>query len=191
LTITTNLEILYTSNYLHRQQLACNSYLFCTKLGHSMKPRSITWSSNSFDKLQWCALVPKLSNENTWYMLVILVEVHITCVLYRLTQRCNLVVCSNLFIVGQSIVSLVIKQIITTINLTFNKLIYWPTWPIWKQLCTWLQTFVGFANIHGAIINTNFFISKLDGHFNEDYYYHEIIRHSLVCKIIVGDNFFY
>jgi hypothetical protein len=38
----------------------------------------------------------------------------------------NFLVCSKLFTIGKSIVSLVLHEFVTIINVTFKKLISWP-----------------------------------------------------------------
>jgi hypothetical protein len=49
-----------------------------------------------------------ISKQEIIYKLVIHVEVHVVCALYKLAQGCYLLVCSERFDVGQSIMYLVI-----------------------------------------------------------------------------------
>jgi hypothetical protein len=49
-----------------------------------------------------------ISKQDIIYKLAIHVEVHVVCALYKLAQVCYLLVCSELFDVGQSTMYLVI-----------------------------------------------------------------------------------
>ncbi len=49
------------------------------------------------------------------------------CAFDKLAQRDNLLICSALFVVGQLIVSLVLREIIITFNVVFKNLIIWPS----------------------------------------------------------------
>ncbi len=49
------------------------------------------------------------------------------CAFYKLTQRTNVLVCSELFGVGRSIISLVVRKVIRVINIIFKRMITWPS----------------------------------------------------------------
>ncbi len=56
----------------------------------------------------------------------ILVEVRMACAFDILAQGCNLLICSALFVVGQSIVSFFLREVIIAFNVVFKNLITWP-----------------------------------------------------------------
>jgi hypothetical protein len=51
------------------------------------------------------------------------VEVQVACAFYKLAQGCNVLICKELFIVGQSTISFVLQEVITTFNVVFKNLI--------------------------------------------------------------------
>jgi hypothetical protein len=52
--------------------------------------------------------------------------VQVVCAFYKLAQGCNLLICKELFIMGQSTISFVLQEVITTFNVIFKNLITWP-----------------------------------------------------------------
>ncbi len=54
------------------------------------------------------------------------IEVRMACAFEKLAQGCNLLICSALFVVGQLIVSLVLREVIIAFNVIFKNLITWP-----------------------------------------------------------------
>jgi hypothetical protein len=47
-------------------------------------------------------LRPTLMKKNTKYINAILVEIHVSCVIYKLVHGCNFLICSKLFAIGKS-----------------------------------------------------------------------------------------
>jgi hypothetical protein len=91
------------------------------------------------------------------------------CAFDKLAQGCNLLICSALFVVGQSIVSLVLREVIITFNVVFKNLI---TWPFGNKMEMVIQvgfkTLCGPPNIQRTIDGTHFSISKPYGALCED-----------------------
>lgn len=116
-------------------------------------------------------LKPTLMKKNTKYKNAILVEICVSCVIYKLVHACNFLICNELFIIGKSITSLVLHEFVDAINVVFKKLI---SWPMGAELCSILNDFkllCGLLNIQGAIDGIHFFISEPFMPFLEYYYY--------------------
>ncbi len=45
----------------------------------------------------------------------------------KFAQGCNLLICSALFVMGQSTVSLALREVIIAFNVVFKNLITWPS----------------------------------------------------------------
>lgn len=103
------------------------------------------------------------------------------CAFYKLTQGCNLLICNELFTMGWLIVSLVLKKVIIVFNVIFKHFITWPSRNKMEMVMQGFKTLCGLPSIQGAITNTHFSISKHDGAFCEDYFYHKIKRYNVVC----------
>ncbi len=71
-------------------------------------------------------------------------EVCVACAFYKLVQKINLLVCSELFSVGRSIVSFVVRKVIKVINIIFKRMISWPSRSKVDNPCLDLKTFVIF-----------------------------------------------
>jgi hypothetical protein len=48
------------------------------------------------------------------------------CAFDNLAQGCNLSICNALFVVGQSTVSFVLREVVIAFNVVFKNLITWP-----------------------------------------------------------------
>jgi hypothetical protein len=84
---------------------------------------------NKFKNFKWksrCFPLPIIWNpffkHITWYKLFIVVEVRVACALYKIAQGCNMLICNEMFVVGQWIISLVIWKIIITNHLFFQEI---------------------------------------------------------------------
>ncbi len=65
----------------------------------------------------------------------------VSCAIYMFALNVNFLVCSKLFTIGKSIVSLVLHEFVTVINVTFKKLISWPVktkmWQMMEYFKQW------------------------------------------------------
>jgi hypothetical protein len=71
-------------------------------------------------------LRPTLMKKNRKYINAILVEIYVSCVIYKLAHGCNFLICNELFTIGKSITSLVLHRFFDAVNVVFKKLISWP-----------------------------------------------------------------
>jgi len=71
-------------------------------------------------------LRPTLMKKNRKYINAILVEIYVSCVIYKLAHGCNFLICNELFTIGKSITSLVLHRFFDAVYVVFKKLISWP-----------------------------------------------------------------
>jgi hypothetical protein len=72
------------------------------------------------------------------------IEVQMACAFDKLAQGCNLLICNALFVVGQLIVSFVLKEVVIAFNVVFKNFI---TWPFGNKMEMVMQ--VGLKNLGG------------------------------------------
>jgi len=70
-------------------------------------------------------LRPTLLKQNTKYQRAIYVEIHMSCVIYKLAHYCDFLMCSELFTIKKFIISLVFHEFVIAMNLVFKRLIFW------------------------------------------------------------------
>jgi len=78
-----------------------------------------------------------------------------------------------LFVIGKSTVSLVLHEFVEAVNITFKKLISWPTRAKLNVVMENFKQWCGLSNVHGGINGTHILISKPKTFFPKDYYYHK------------------
>lgn len=108
-------------------------------VGFWVKPRSTTWFSRflleeygddrwiqlfRMTKLALWALAdvlkPFVEKKDTKYRFAIPVVVRVACVLFKLTHGCSLFICSELFAIGKSTVSMVLREVVQGINVALR-----------------------------------------------------------------------
>ncbi len=64
-----------------------------------------------------------------------------SCAIYMFAHNVNFLVCSKLFTIGKSIVSLLLHEFVNAINVTFKKLISWlvrtKLWQMMEDFKQW------------------------------------------------------
>jgi hypothetical protein len=65
--------------------------------------------------------------KNTKYIKIILVEIHVSCVIYKFAHGYNFLICNELFAIGKFTVSLVLHEFVVIMNIVFKKLISLPS----------------------------------------------------------------
>lgn len=131
---------------LHHFRLCLVCNFLDEDLGFWVKPRSTTWFSRflleQYDNRRWLemfrmtkavvlslseVLRPHVQRENTKYRLAIPVLIMVACTLFKLAHGANLTVCSEMFAIGRSTVSVVLRNVVHAINNTFRYEIMWPS----------------------------------------------------------------
>jgi hypothetical protein len=121
---------------------------------------------------------------NTNYQLAILVEIRVSCCLYKLAHGANLLTCSELFAIGRSTVGLVIREVVSAINVVYRDVIWWPRNQELYEVMADFKAWYSMPSVYSAIDCTHISIAKL-GLFSENYYYFKTGGYSVVCQAIV------
>ncbi len=122
-----DLPTMLASIVLHNFQLTSKLVVMGFDLGYWVKLRSTTWFSMflfiEYNDDHWIQnfqiskltlfeianqLKPLIGKEDTKCCFAILMEVWVTCVIYKLSHGSNLLTCSELFVIGRSTMGLVL-----------------------------------------------------------------------------------
>lgn len=71
-------------------------------------------------------LAPAICKKDMKYRLAVPVPVRLACVLFKLSHGVNFLICSEMFAVGRSIVSVMLRQVVQVINVSLRNEIQWP-----------------------------------------------------------------
>jgi hypothetical protein len=184
-------------------RLATGLICFDDNLRYWVKPRSTTWFSeflmDSYDDERWIEqfrmdkpsvaeichkLRATIEKNDTNYRLAIPVEIRVFCCLYKLAHAVNMLSYSELFAIGHSTVGLVIREVVSAINIVYSDIIRWPRGPEMREVMTDFKAWCGMPSVHGAIDCTHISIAK-PASFPEDYYYFKTGGYSVVCQAVV------
>lgn len=72
-------------------------------------------------------LRPHVARQDTTYRVAIPVLIYVVCTLFKLTHGASLLVCSEMFAIGKSTISMVLREVVNAINNTLQHEIMWPT----------------------------------------------------------------
>ena len=185
----------------------CNVFsLLDDDLGYWVKPRSTAWFSrfllNQYNDERWITMFhmskpavhslaalwrPTVQKKDTKYRLAIPVLVRVACTLFKLTHGASLFICSEMFAIGKSTVSLVLHDIVQAINMTVRSEIAWPSGEKMRETEARFHALCGLPGVLGAIDGTHISISKPRvGPI--DYYYFKSGGHTLNCQAVVNSN---
>jgi hypothetical protein len=95
-----------------------------------------------------------ISKQDTKYKKAILIEIWVSCAIYKLTQSANILTCSELFTIWHYIVGLVFREIVMAINVVFKNLIIWPIGDKMQSIMMGFKNLCGVPNVMGAINET-------------------------------------
>ena len=118
----------------------CTSFnVFDDDLGFWVKPRSTMWFSrfllSEYDDTRWVQMFrltkpavfaladllrPSIRKKDTRYRLAILVVIRVACSLFKLTHGASLFICSEMFAIGKSTVSSILRDVVHAINDTLK-----------------------------------------------------------------------
>jgi hypothetical protein len=135
-----------TTVALHNFRL-CNVFsLFDKDLGYWVKPRSTTWFSRflleQYGEDRWIQIFrmskravfaltdllrPHIQKQDTKYQFAIPVLVHVAMTLFKFTHGASLFVCSEMFAVGKSMCSTILRDTVRAINEVICHESSWPT----------------------------------------------------------------
>ena len=168
-------------------------------LGFWVKPRSTTWFTKflleEYDDDRWInlfrmtkrsvfhlanILAPSISKKNTRYRLAVPVLVRVACTLFKLSHGASLLLCSEVFAVGRSTMSMILRDVVWAINVVLRKEISWPRADEVMEVAGDFENLCGLPGILGAIDGTHFAISK-PKLGPSDYYYFKSGGYTMHC----------
>ena len=185
----------------------CTSFnLFSDELGYWVKPRSTTWFSrfllSEYDDRRWIQmfrmtkhavfaladlLAPHVYKKDTKYRLAIPVLVRVACSLFKLTHGASLFICSEIFAVGKSTVSSMLRDVVHAINVALRHELSWPTDNRVHETQQKFFNLCGLPVVVGAIDGTHVPIAK-PKHVPADYFYFKSGGYSLNCQAVVDSE---
>ena len=125
--------------------------------------------------------------KNTKYRLAIPVMVLLACTLFKLSHDASLFICSKIFAIGRSTISLVLREVVQAINVMLRSEI---AWPIGERLLETEATFhelCGLLGVVGAIDGTHVSICK-PWYGCVDYFYFKSGGYILNCQVVVDSK---
>jgi hypothetical protein len=199
-------EDTFATAVLHNVRLCSVFYLLDEDLGFWVKPRSTTWFSRfllgQYREERWIQmfrmtkpavfalsdlLKPHIQKQDTRYRLAIPVLVRVAVTLFKLTHGASLFVYSEMFVVGKSTCSIILRETVRAINDCLRHEIQWPSGERLQQTQHDFQQLCGLPAVVGAIDGTHITISK-PKYGAEDYYYFKSGGYTLNCQAVVDSN---
>ena len=138
-------------------------------------PRSTSWFSRfvlqEYDDNKWLEnfrltkaavfslkilLQPHIEKQNTHYRLAIPPTVRVACALFKLCQGAGLLLCSELFAIGVSTCSGIIREVVKAVNDELRHEIAWPTGNNLQLTMAQFKEFSGLPGVVGAINGDTF-----------------------------------
>lgn len=185
----------------------CTAFMFLEEdLGFWVKPRSTTWFSRflleQYDNTLWISmfrmtkasvfalaglLKPHVEKSDTNYRVAVPVLVRVACTLFKLSHGANLTICSEMFAIGTSTVSKVLREVVHAINDTMRHELLWPTGDRLREKQQNFAALCGLPGEVGAIDGMHVAISKPQ-HVPTDYFYFKSGGYSLNCQAVVDSD---
>lgn len=194
------------SSILHDMFIQRAGSILDCDLGYWVLPRSTTWFSHflltEYDDCRWVEnfrmskasifsianmLAPLIAKKDTKYRRAIPVAVRVACVLYKLANGSSLLVCSELFAMGKSTISLAIRDVVKAINMVFRQEISWPQGIRLQTCMVDFHDWCGLPGVVGAIDGTHFAIRKPHA-APEDYFYFKSGGYTIQCQAVVDKH---
>ena len=158
----------------------CTSFnVFDDDLGFWVKPHSTTWFSrfllSEYDDTRWVQMFrltkptvfaladllrPSIRKKDTRYRLAVQVVIRVACCLFKLTHSASLFICSEMFAIGKSTVSSILRDVVHAINDTLKHELTWPTGDRLRQTQENFYDLCGLLAVVGAIDGTHISISN-------------------------------
>lgn len=185
----------------------CNTLTFFDdELKFWVEPRSTIWFSRflleQYDGRRWMTmfrmtkpsifalaklLKPHISKKNTKYRLAVSVLIHVACTLFKLTHGANLTICSEMFAIGRSTMSKILREVVNAINDTMRHEISWPTGDRLQETQEKFQNLCYLPAVVGAIDGMHVSISKPE--FGAVYYfYFKSGGYTINCQAVVDSE---
>lgn len=132
-------------------------------------------------------LAPLVRKQDTKYRLVIPVSVRVACSLFKLSHGVSLLICSELFAVGRSTVSIMLRGVVNAVNIVLRSEMSWPRGDRLASIAVSFAMHCGLLGIAGAIDGTHIAIKK--PRFGaSNYYYYKSGAYSMKCQAVVDSD---
>jgi len=128
-----------------------------------------------------------LQKKDIKYHLAIPMVVRVACTLFKLIYGTSLLICNESFVVGRSIVSLMLWEVVQAINIALRLEILWPTGDKLLEIEANFCQLRGLPRVIGAIDDTHVTISK-PKFGPTDYYYFKSGGYRLNYQAIVDSK---
>lgn len=128
-----------------------------------------------------------MEKEKTRYRLAIPVLIRVACTLFKLAHGANMTVCSEMFAIGRSTVSMVLREVVNAINDTLRHQVMWPSGQRLRETEAKNFQLCGLPGVVGAIDGTHVAISKPQVGA-ADYYYFKSGGYTLNCQAVVDSE---
>lgn len=132
-------------------------------------------------------LSPSIQKQNTKYCMAVPVIVRLACTLFKLSHGATLLICSELFAVGRSTVSIMLHDVVHAINDLLRAEMKWPSFEQVPSISRDFQDMCGLPSVLGAIDGTHFAVSK-PKFGPADYFYFKSSGYAITCQAVVDSS---
>lgn len=116
-------------------------------------------------------------------------EIKLTCIIYKSTQGMNFLIFYELFTMGKSIMSIVLHEVVFTINRMVKDFISWPCGDEMQVVIVCFKDRGGLFSMQGAINKTHISMQLNPlGPFHLDYYHHKTCGYNIVAHVVIDCN---
>ena len=194
-------------------QTSIQNFQFCSavnmfdeEITYWVRPRSTTWFSRflieQYDSSRWLSmfrmtkdavfalaqmLEPHVQKKDTNYRLAVPVLVRVCCALFKLTHGANYTICSEMFAIGRSTVSKILREVVQAINECCRDEIKWPCIDKLCEIQDKFQDLCSLPGVVGAIDGVHFSISK-PCVSPAEYFYFKKGGYSINCQAVVDSE---
>jgi hypothetical protein len=191
------------ASVLHEFRFAHARTILDEELGFWVRPRPTAWFSqfllHEYDDDRWVAnfrftkasvfhisavVSPHYERQDTTYRKAVPIRVRVACCLYKLVQGSSFLQCSELFAIGKSTVSGVIRDVVQAINVEFRSEIVFPRGNRLATVMGEFKEFCGIPGVAGAVDGTHIHIRK-PSIGPEDYFYFKSSGYTMQMQAVV------
>jgi hypothetical protein len=105
-------------------------------------------------------LAPHCECQDTKYWRAVPIRIKVACAMYKLVQGASFLMCSEFFAVGQSTMSVCLRDFVHVVNLEFRSEISFPRGNRLRNVMSSFQDFCGLLAVARAINGTHIHIRK-------------------------------
>lgn len=121
---------------------------------------------------------------DTKYQIAVPALIRVACTLFKLTDGASLLICSEMFAVGRSTVSLFLRDVVYAINETLRSEITWSIGERLRKTQASFKRLCGLPAVVGAIDGTHVHVAK-PRVVPADYYYFKSGGYTMNCQAVV------